>query len=111
MGFHAYDKQDCEEDKKILTMEEEREEARLMTLDQRLLGSDTHDDGSEDLDEETARLIAVEWISTAGPDDKLDLLQNMDDLDVAVLITSNMDCDFKGKIPQEPDFRIGQHRN
>ena len=76
-----------------------------------LLGSDTPNDGSEDLDEETARLIAVEWISTADPDDKSDLLQSMDDLDVAVLITSNMDCDLKGKIPQEPDFRIGQHRN
>ena len=111
LGFHACDQQDCEEDKEILTMEEEREEARLMTLDQQLLGSDTHDDGPEDLDEETARLIAVEWISTADPDDKSDLLQNMDNLDVAVLITSNMDCDLKGKIPQEPDFRIGQHRN
>ena len=72
MGFHAYDQQDCEEDKEILAMEEEREEARLMALDQQrldaLLGSDTSNDGSEDLDEETARLIAVEWINTAGPD-------------------------------------------
>ena len=115
VGFHAYDQQDCEEDKEILAIEEEREEARLMALDQQrldaLLGSDTPNDGSEDLDEETARLIAVEWINTAEPDDKSDLLQNMHDLDVAVLITSNMDCDFKGKIPQEPDFQIGQHRN
>ena len=35
-----------------------------MALDQQrldaLLGSDTHNDGPEDLDEETARLIAVE---------------------------------------------------
>ena len=92
------------------------EEARLMALDQQrldaLLGSDTPNDGSEDLDEETARLIAVKWINMAKPDDKSDLLQNMDNLDVAVLITSNMDdCDLKGKIPQEPDFRIGQHQN
>ena len=114
LGFHACDQQDCEEDKEILAMEEEREEARLMALDQQrldaLLGSDTPNDGSEDLDEDTARLIAVEWISTADPDDKSDLLQNMDDLDVAVLITSNMDCDLKDNIPQQPDFRIGQHR-
>ena len=96
-------------------MEEEREEARLIALDQQrldaLLGSDTTNNGSEDLDEETARFIAVEWISTAEPDDKSDLLQNMDNLDVVVLITSNIDCDFKDKTPQEPDFRIGQHRN
>ena len=111
MGFHAYDKQDCEEDKEILAIEEGREEARLMALDQQRLEVDTTNDGSENLDKETARLIAVEWISTADPDDKSDLLQNMDNLDVAVLITSNMDCDLKGKIPQEPDFRIGQHRN
>ena len=95
-------------------MEEEREETRLMALDQQRLdalrGSDTPNDGSEDLDEDTARLIAVEWISTAEPDDKSDLLQNMKDLDVAVLITSNMDCDLKDNIPQEPDFWIGQHR-
>ena len=43
--------------------------------------------------------------------DKSDLLQNMHNLDVAVLITSNMDCDLKGKIPQESDFWIGQHQN
>ena len=114
MGFHAYDKQDCEEDKEILAIEEEREEARLIALDQQrldaLLGSDTTNNGSEDLDEETARLIAVEWINTAEPDDKSDLLQNMDNLDVAVLITSNIDCDLKGNIPHEPDFRLGQHR-
>ena len=86
-----------------------------MALDQQrldaLLGSDTHNDGSEDLDEDTARVIAVEWISTAEPDDKSDLLQNMDNLDLAVLITSNIDCDVKGKIPHEPDFRLGQHQN
>ena len=68
-------------------------------------------DGLEDLDEETARVIAVEWINTADPDDKSDLLQNMDDLDVAVLITSNLDGDLKGKIPTVSDFRIGQHQN
>ena len=64
VGFHAYDKQDCEEDKEILAIEEEREEARLIALDQQrldaLLGLDTTNNGSEDLDEETARLIAVE---------------------------------------------------
>ena len=99
VGFHAYDQQDCEEDKEILAIEEEREEARLIALDQQrldaLLGSDTTNDGSEDLDKETARLIAVEWINMAEPDDKSDLLQNMDNLDVAVLITSNIDCDLK----------------
>ena len=114
MGFHAYDKQDCEQDKEILAIEEEREEARLIALDQQrldsLLGSATTNDGSEDLDEETARLIAVEWINVAEPDDKSDLLQNMDNLDVAVLITSNIDCDSKDNIPHEPDFRLGQHR-
>ena len=86
-----------------------------MALDQQrldaLLGSDTTNDGSEDLDEETARLIAVEWINMAEPDDKSDLLQNMDNLDVAVLITSNIECDFKDEIPREADFWIGQHRN
>ena len=114
VGFHACDQQDCEEDKEILAMEEEREEARLIALDQQrldaLLGSDTTDDDSEDLDEESARLIAVEWINTTGPDDKSDLLQDMDNLDLAVLITSNIDCDLKGNIPHEPDFRLGQHR-
>ena len=114
VGFHAYDKQDCEQDKDILAIEEEREETRLIALDQQrldaLLGSDTTDDGSEDLDKETARLIAVEWINTAGPDDKSDLLQNMDNLDLAVLITSNIDCDLKGNIPPEPDFWLGQHQ-
>ena len=114
VGFHACDQQDCEEDKKILAMEEEREEARLIALDQQrldaLLGSDTTDDDSEDLNEESARLIAVEWINTTGPDDKSDLLQDMDNLDLAVLITSNIDCDLKGNIPHEPDFRLGQHR-
>ena len=68
-------------------------------------------DSFEDLDEETAKVIAVEWINTTKPSDTSDLLQNMDNLDVAVLITSNIDCDLKGKIPQEPDFWIGQHRN
>ena len=86
-----------------------------MALDQQrldaLLGSDTTNDGSEDLDEETARLIAVKWINTAEPDDKSDLLQNMDNLDVAVLITSNIDCDSKGKVSHEPDFWLGQHQN
>ena len=72
---------------------------------------DATNKGSEDINEETARLIAVEWISTAEPDDKSDLLQNMDNLDVAVLITSNIDCDLRGKVPQELDFQIGQHRN
>ena len=112
VGFHANANEDCEEDKDILALEEE---ARLMARDQQrleaLLGPDTTDDGSENLDEETARVIAVEWINAAEPDDKSDLLQNMDDLDVAVLITSNIDCDLKGKIPQGSDFQIGQHRN
>ena len=112
VGFHAHAKEDCEEDKEILALEEE---ARLMALDQQrleaLLGPDTPVDGSEDLDEETARVIAVEWINTADPDDKSDLLQNMDDLDVAVLITSNLDSDLEGKIPKVSDFRIGQHQN
>ena len=99
LGFHACDQQDCEEDKKILAMELEA-----------VLGSNTTDDDSEDLDEESARLIAVEWINTTGPDDKSDLLQDMDNLDLAVLITSNIDCDLKGNIPHEPVFRLGQHR-
>ena len=98
-------------DKDILALEEE---ARLMAIDRQrleaLLGPDT-DDGSENLDEETARVIAVEWINATEPEDKSDLLQNMDDLDVAVLITSNIDCDLKGKIPTVSDFRIGQHQN
>ena len=63
------------------------------------------------LDEEIARVIAVEWINTADPDDTSDLLQNMEDLDVAVLITSNLDGALKGKIPTVSDFRIGQHQN
>ena len=112
VGFHANANEDCEEDKDVLALEEE---ARLMALDQQrleaLLGPDTPVDGSEDLDEETARVIAVEWINTADPDDKSDLLQNMDDLDVAVLITSNLDGDLEGKIPTVSDFRIGQHQN
>ena len=115
VGFHAYDEQDGTEDTEILAIEEAREEARLIALDQQrldeLLGPDATNKGSEDIDEETARLIAVEWISTAEPDDKSDLLQNMDNLDVAVLITSNIECDLRGKVPQESDFQIGQHRN
>jgi len=112
VGFHAHAKEDCEEDKDILALEEE---ARLMAIDQQrleaLLGPDTPVDGSEDLDEEIARVIAVEWINTADPDDTSDLLQNMDDRDVAVLITSNLDGALKGKIPKVSDFRIGQHQN
>ena len=111
VGFHANANEDCEEDKDVLALEEE---ARLMAIDRQrleaLLGPDT-DDGSENLDEETARVIAVEWINATEPEDKSDLLQNMDDLDVAVLITSNIDCDLKGKIPTVSDFRIGQHQN
>ena len=34
VGFHAYNKQECEEDKEILAIEEQREEARLIALDQ-----------------------------------------------------------------------------
>ena len=112
VGFHAHAEEECEEDKDILALEEE---ARLMAIDQQrleaLLGPDTPVDGSEDLDEEIARVIAVEWINTADPDDTSDLLQNMDDLDVAVLITSNLDGALKGKIPTVSDFRIGQHQN
>ena len=112
VGFHAHAKEDCEEDKDILALEEE---ARLMAMDQQrleaLLGPDTPVDGSENLDEEIARVIAVEWINTADPDDTSDLLQNMEDLDVAVLITSNLDGALKGKIPTVSDFRIGQHQN
>jgi len=112
VGFHAHAKEDCEEDKDILALEEE---ARLMAIDQQrleaLLGPDTPVDGLEDLDEEIARVIAVEWINTADPDDTSDLLQDMDDLDVAVLITSNLDGALKGKIPKVSDFRIGQHQN
>ena len=112
VGFHAHAKEDCEEDKDILALEEE---ARLMAIDQQrleaLLGPDTPVDGLEDLDEEIARVIAVEWINTADPDDTSDLLQNMDDRDVAVLITSNLDGALKGKIPKVSDFRIGQHQN
>ena len=81
MGFHACNKQECEEDKEILAIEEQREEARLIALDQQrldaLLGLNTID-SFEDLDEETAKVIAVEWINTAEPSDTSDLLQNMD---------------------------------
>ena len=88
----------------------------LLSLDQQrldeLLGPDATNKGSEDIDEETARLIAVEWMSAAEPDDKSDLLQNMDNyLDMAVMITSNIECDLKGKVSQELDFQIGQHQN
>ena len=72
VGFHACNKQECEEDKEILAIEEQREEARLIALDQQrldaLLGLNTID-SFEDLDEETAKVIAVEWINTAEPSD------------------------------------------
>ena len=112
--------QNCSEDKEILTTEEAREETRLIALDQQrldeLFGPNMEaylaiNKGSEEIDEETARLIAVEWMSTVEPNDKSDLLQDMENLDVAVLITSNIDCDLKRKVPHESDFQIGQHRN
>ena len=64
VGFHAYAEENyCTEDKEILAIDEEREEARLIALDQQrldeLLGPDATNKGSEDINEETARLIAV----------------------------------------------------
>ena len=115
-GFHAYDEEDRTDGKEIPTIDE----ARLIALDQQrldeLFGHDMEaylatEKGSEEIDEETAQLIALKWMSTVEPDDKSDLLQDMDNLDVAVLITSNIDCDLKCKVPQGSDFQVGQHQN
>ena len=92
--------------RKIAFYEEEidAETARLIALDQQRLDELFGDD--------TEAYFSIEKCSyTVQPEDKSKLLQDMDNLDVVVLVTSNIDCDLECKVPQESDFQVGQHQN
>ena len=113
VGFHAYKEEVSIENEEIPTIEDDdtfyeeeidAETARLIALDQQRL--------DEMFGPDMEAYFAIEKCSdTAQPENKSELLQNMDDLDVVVLVTSTIDCDSECKVPQESDFQVGQHRN
>ena len=112
-GFHAYKEEDRIDGDEIPTIieddtfyEEEidAETARLIALDQQRL--------DELFGEDMEAYFAIEECSdTVQPEDKSELLQDMDNLDVVVLVMSTIDCDLECKVPQESDFQFGQHQN
>ena len=113
VGFHAYEKEVRIENEEIPTIEDDdtfyeeeidAETARLIALDQERL--------DEMFGPDMEAYFAIEKCTdTAHPENEFELLQNMNDLDVVVLVTSTIDCDLECNIPQESDFQVGQHRN
>jgi hypothetical protein len=110
-GFHAYEEEDRIDDEEIPTIDDDdtfyeeeidAETARLIALDQQRL--------DELFVPDMEAYFAIEKCSdTVQPEDKSELLQNMDNLDVVVLVTSTIDCDLESNVPQELDFQVGQH--
>lgn len=110
-GFHAYDEKDRINDDEVPTIIEDNtfyeeeidaETAQLIALDQQRL--------NELFGEDMEAYFAIEKCSdTVQPEDKSELMQNMDNLDVVVLVMSTIDCDLECKVRQESDFQVGQH--